>query len=379
VYAPSRDARKLSWGVVALDATDGHVTDFPFPPDRFLQIGSLHALPDSALLFIGGLRTGARSRLGAGNEQLWLLPAGSSEPRPITNDLSGYRAVHATEDGQAITAVSATANVSLWELKSDGTDSRRIVSSRLDGLAGLSVAPGDRLLFRASEGGRADIWSMAADGSDRRSLTSAGLNASPVGSPDGRTIVYLSSREETVNLWRMDLDGSNPRQIEHIGATGAPAISPDSRWVVFESSSGGTSTLWRVPIEGGAPVQLSKTQAMRPAISPDGQFVAAISLGTPTSILILPATGGDPIKVLPAPELSSIAIVKWAPDGRSLIHTAGGGRQTLYTQALDGSPARPLVHYAEDQIFGFDVMSDGRIFLARGILARDAVMITNFR
>jgi hypothetical protein len=35
-------------------------------------------------------------------------------------------------------------------------------------------------------------------------------------------------------------------------------------------------------------------------------------------------------------------------------------------QALDGSPARPLVRYAEEQIFGLDVAPDGALFLARG-------------
>ncbi|MGE5816005.1 MAG: protein kinase domain-containing protein, partial [Acidobacteriota bacterium] len=374
VFAPLRHARLLSWEVVALDSTDGHVVPYSFPRDSFLQIGGLHALPDNGLLFVGSVRTGASSQLGSGNEQVWLLPEGSSNPRPITNDLSGYRAVHATEDGRALTVVSASATATLWELRSDGTDIRRIVSSRLDGLAGLSVTPGGRLLFRSSEGGRADVWTMAADGTDRHPLTDAGLNASPVASPDGRTIVYLSSQGGTVDVWRMDPDGSNQRQIEHIGATNAPAISPDSKWVIFQSPSGGTQTLWRVPIEGGTPVQLSKTPAIRPSISPDGQFVAALNTsGTPTSILILPTAGGDPVKVLPAPEQSSISIVKWSPEGRSLIHTAGGGRQTLYVQALDGSPARPLVHYAEEQIFGFDVTSDGRIFLSRGILSRDAM------
>ncbi len=46
---------------------------------------------------------------------------------------------------------------------------------------------------------------------------------------------------------------------------------------------------------------------------------------------------------------------------------------------IDGGPARALVHYPEEQIFNFDLAPDGRIFLVRGLLSRDAVMVTNFR
>jgi Tol biopolymer transport system component len=382
IYAPLRDARQLTWRVVTVDSTDGHEVPYGFPGNAFLQVGGLHVLPDETLLFTGALRQGPSARFGAGNEQIWILPPGANEPRPLTNDLSSYRAPHATQDGRAITAVSAMAGATVWELKSDGSDARRIVSSRLDGLSGLSVTAGGRLLFRSIEGGKADIWSMAADGTDRRQLTTMGLNALPVATPDGRTIVYLASRGAGVNVWRMDADGGNPRQLETIGASGsAPAISPDGRWVVFQSRSGGIERLWRVSIDGGTPALLTNVFAVAPAISPDGRWVAALSRGSqnlPMGIAILPFDGGPPDKLLPA-EPSTIAMLRWAPDGKSLIHTAGGGRQTLYRQALDGSPAKPLVHYPEDQIFAFDIMKDGRIIMARGILARDAILVTNFR
>jgi eukaryotic-like serine/threonine-protein kinase len=381
IYAPLRDQRGPSMRIVVLDAQSGAELPFDFPRDRFVVIGSMTMLTDGALAFVGSLTQG-RGLASSGNEQVWLLPAGSSEPRAITNDLSGYRAVHATADGRALSAVALNARASVWELNRDGSDRRRIVSSRLDGISGLTTTPGGRLFFRSIEGGKGDIWTMASDGTDRRQLTTQGLNSNPVATRDEKFVVYLSTRAGSVNVWRMNADGSDQRQLETIGAMNrTPAISPDGRWVVFTSPSGGRPNLWRVSIEGGDPQRLSTGGADSPAISPDGKWVAAIHFPDRqegAAAAILPIDGGEPVKTLPI-AASMISILKWAPDGTHLIHTAGGGRQTIYTQALDGSPATPIVRYPEEQIFALEVLPDGRLIVVRGLLSRDAMMISGFR
>lgn len=381
VYAPLRDLGKLLMRIVALDAATGEEQPFTFPENRFLQIGGMHTLPDGALLFVGSLKEGPGSRLGAGNEQVWLLPLGSDEPRPITNDLSGYRAPHATPDGRMLTAVSATAVSSVWEVGLDGRDRRRVLSVRGDSLTTLSITRTGRLLFRSIEGGKADIWAMNGDGGDRRQLTTAGLNSFPVATPDERAIVYLAGGASGINLWRMDADGRNPRQLSPMALQWAPSVSPDGRWVVFTSNARGTPTLWRVPIEGGTPVQLTTGISVKPAVSPDGRWIALFyqrTASSTTELAIVPFDGGEPVQTFKA-NPSTIAVIRWSPDGRSLLHTGGGSRQVLYVQPLDGSPARTLVSYPEEQIFGFDITADGRLFLARGLLSRDAVLITDFR
>ncbi len=381
VYAPVRDMRKLAGRIVAIDRTSGTEVPLAFPPDEFRQIGGIRVLPDGTLAFVGSLKEGPGARLGAGNEQIWLLPKGSDEPRTITNDLSGYRALHATEDGRVLTAVSATASVSLWETDPAGKDVRRVFSTRGDVLTGMTVSRGGRVVYRSIEGGKADIWSMAADGSDKRQLTTAALNASPAVSPDDRTVVYLSSRGTGLNLWRMDSDGRNERQLETMGASSPPAITPDGRWVVFSSGTGAAERLWRVAIDGGTPVQLTTAACTKPAISPDGRWIAALchpAPGLAVDLTILPLEGGAPVKAFKVSP-SSIAMLRWTPDSRTILHTAAGSRQSLNAQPLDGGPMRPVVSYVEEQIFAFDVAPNGHIFIARGLFSRDAVLIRDFR
>ena len=66
------------------------------------------------------------------------------------------------------------------------------------------------------------------------------------------------------------------------GFTFNPTFSSDSKWIVYtgperkaDSLHSPRSTgIWRIPIEGGEPVPLFDKAANRPAVSPDGRWVA---------------------------------------------------------------------------------------------------------
>lgn len=118
-----------------------------------------------------------------------------------------------------------------------------------------------------------------------------------------------------------------------------------------------------------------------PANSPDGRWIAALcnpSAGVAPELAILPFSGGAPVKTFKVSP-SSIAMLGWTPDARPVLHTAGGSRQTLYAQPIDGGAMRPVVSYPEEQIFVFAVAANGHIFVGRGLFSRDAVMIRDFR
>ena len=74
-------------------------------------------------------------------------------------------------------------------------------------------------------------------------------------------------------------------------------------------------------------------------------------------------------------------MVRWAPDGKSLItNTARGDRANLWQVPLDGSPPHRLTSFDEHTLFAFCPMRDGKGWLlSRGDLSRDAVLITGFQ
>ncbi|MGG1661160.1 S9 family peptidase [Brevibacillus sp. NRS-1366] len=77
------------------------------------------------------------------------------------------------------------------------------------------------------------LWLADVHGHSRRVLTTVGTrNMSPVWSPDGRTIAFLSNRAFGTQLWLLSLDGGEARQVTRF-RHGVSSIvwAPDGRFV----------------------------------------------------------------------------------------------------------------------------------------------------
>jgi TolB protein len=82
-----------------------------------------------------------------------------------------------------------------------------------------------------------EIFAANLDGRNLRRLTdSPGYDAEGAYTPDGKHIVFCSTRGGNPNLYVMDADGSNVRQLtSEPGYNGGPFTSPNGRWVVYRS------------------------------------------------------------------------------------------------------------------------------------------------
>jgi len=154
--------------------------------------------------------------------------------------------------------------------------------------------PDGRILYSNATGKGNDIYSMNKDGGNETRLTSdAGENVNPVATPDGKYIVFKSSRSGVFNLWRMDADGSNPIRLTNYLQKEMDGITEFDLWnrsiqianngkTVFfaqQPNPGGKSKLMKISINGGEPVELlpnSQTSNIRPYISPDGKRLAYV-------------------------------------------------------------------------------------------------------
>lgn len=83
-----------------------------------------------------------------------------------------------------------------------------------------------------------DIFSAKPDGSDLKRLTMAdGYDAEGTISPDGKKIVFTSTRDGDIELYDMNLDGSQQRRLTHeLGYDGGAFHSQDSQWIVYRAS-----------------------------------------------------------------------------------------------------------------------------------------------
>lgn len=83
-----------------------------------------------------------------------------------------------------------------------------------------------------------DIFEADLEGNIVRQLTKEpGYDAEATVSPDGKSIVFTSTRSGDLELYTMDIDGSNVKQItDGLGYDGGAFFSPDSKKLVFRAS-----------------------------------------------------------------------------------------------------------------------------------------------
>ncbi|RMG62835.1 MAG: S9 family peptidase [Calditrichaeota bacterium] len=116
---------------------------------------------------------------------------------------------------------------------------------RLKGVGDVQISPdGKKIAFVVTEyflhkGKRnSDIYVMDADGSNLRQLTrSEAADYHPRWSPDGKSLLFVSTRKEGPQAWLLPLEGGEPRQLTHFSmGVSNPTWTPDGKKIVFSTA-----------------------------------------------------------------------------------------------------------------------------------------------
>jgi serine/threonine protein kinase len=350
-------------------------------------VGQVAWLADGSGLLLLVFDPGPRSR------QLWHLSYPEGEAHKLTtDDLNNYNRLSLTADSSVLVTVQTEIAAGVWVTpQADASRARQISSGRYDGQLGVAWTPGGKIIYTSRESGLTDIWSMGQDGKDQKQLTAnAATNLEPWATPDGRYIIFSSTRKSASrnlrSIWRMDTDGSNLKQVTGELGGRFPKSSPDGRWVVFSPPRASSLNAWKVSIEGGEAVPLTDKPTENPTVSPDGSLVACWYRDDQpnrlTKVAIIPFAGGDPVKVLDVPTSVNItAGLRWTPDGRALNYVdTSNGVSNIWSLPLDGGKPVQLTDFKTDQIFWFDFSRDGKqLALSRGTQTSDVILIRDFQ
>ena len=167
-------------------------------------------------------------------------------------------------------------------------------------------------------------------------------DSSPVWSPDGTKIAFISNRDYLLSLYVMNADGSNVRLVADRPLEPAqPAWSPDGEKLAFTAGRGGklgfsklSGDIYVINVDGNGLTQLTSGTGVNgsPAWSPDGKQIAFTSDRDddgPTKIWIMNADGTNQ-RILPNSQNTSGTGFHggepaWSPDGSKILFTAYQG------------------------------------------------------
>ncbi|HEX4947231.1 MAG TPA: protein kinase [Blastocatellia bacterium] len=360
--------------------------------ERWSYAGQMAWLPDSSGLLINAADQSTRP------SQIWLTSLADGTTRKITNDLNNYSGLSLTANAQTMVTVQMEKTSQLWvTVGGKAEQAKRLISGngKYEGVMGLYWSPDNHILYSSTAttnpdlvGGDPDLWRMRADGDQPTQLTfNARANTRPVTTADGRLIIWTSNRAGNGNIWRMNTDGSNPQKLTNGIDDVAPDCSPDGRWVVYQGIKDTKPVLLKVSMDGGEPVPLTQETAARPAVSPDGQWLACYYLDEKSKpyrwrLALLPFAGGAPSKLLELSQTADRLISpRWTPDGQALLYVdTQGGVSNVWRLPINGGAPEPFTNFTSDLIFNFALSRDGQqLICARGTITHDVVTISNFR
>ena len=364
--------------VAEIRVADG--LDRPISAQRWATVGRISWVRDGRGLIANIIEPGSSLA------QIWYLSYPAGIQRKVTNDLNDYRDMNLTEDSTALVVVQVEAHVNVWVLSNNDTANARQLTEGIgqyNGVRGLTWMPDGRLVYVSRAAGSQDIWMMDQNGKNNVQLTTAETRADlyPSVSPDGRYIVFVSTRSGNSNLYRLDLKTGDQLQLTRGTSEEFPEISGDGKWVIYTATGSTNFTLWKVPIDGGEPVPLTNRLSQWPDVSPDGEKIACWYRSEPNArwqIAIIPISGGEPEKVFDVPPTADTPIpIRWMPDGSGISFVATRfGTSNIWVQPLNGGEPRQLTNFDSTQISWFDWSRDGKqLACSRGTVTSDVVLI----
>jgi len=240
----------------------------------------------------------------------------------------------------------------------------RVLSSDWITAYGLAWAHhGREVWFTATRTGVARaIWAVTLSGEERLLLRTPGELTIQDVSKDGGVLV--TSDNGKVGIVGLPPGHDKERDLSLLDWSRVCDLSPDGKTVLFDESGEGSGANGGVFIrrtDGSPAIRLGDGRAE--AFSPDGKWVASLSLRGNASIL--PVKAGTS-RTIAHPGLA-VHAARWTPDGKKLILLANevDGGLRLFVHELDEKPPRPIT--PEGCAPGFlPVSSDGKYVVVQG-------------
>ncbi len=166
-----------------------------------------------------------------------------------------------------------------------------------------------------------------------------GNNSAPAWSPDGKKIAIALSRDALTQIYLINADGSDIKRLtKSNGIDTEPCFSPDGQTIYFTSDRGGSPQIYRMTVEGTdvRRVTFRSDYSISPTVSADGRMLAYISgRGKNYQLHLLDLTTSAERSLSTASHDESPS---FAPNSRYIVYSSNsGGKGALTVVSTDGT------------------------------------------
>jgi Tol biopolymer transport system component len=189
----------------------------------------------AVLLAVGGLAAGAQQRGGPSSPPATRAAEQPAAPEPAP---AARPARQLPQQSYALAVASfAPLNADVFIADPDGRNARPFLPDKALEYNASFSPDGRWIVFTSTRDGSADIYRARPDGTKLEKLTDdPAFDDQGVLSPDGRSLAFVSSRSGQADIWTLELKSGDLRNVTNSpGGDFRPQWSPDGQWLAFSS------------------------------------------------------------------------------------------------------------------------------------------------
>ncbi len=208
---------------------------------------------------------------------------------------------------------------------------------------------GKRIVFSSTRSGNIDVWQMELEkGALSRLTDGPGTDYDPAYTPDGKKIIFTSDRSGHDEIYLADSDGSGVIKVTNDGVDAENGtMTRDGQWIVYVSSHPSKVGIWRIHPDGSGEQRIAAGNYSNPEVSPDGQYalyVASLSAARNAIRFVRIADGAPmPFEIVCSIHKQTqwvIGRARWMPEGRAIAFIGQDERGVHGVYVQDFAPGK---------------------------------------